>query len=151
MKPPEGFSSLTAEWHNSTYASIDPSLPALTAKGKTVIITGGGRGLGAEFAKAFAQAGAAHVALIGRTQSALSSAKDSLEADFPSTQVTTHAADVADEVAVKKAAQEVGSWDVLILNAGLASRLAPIADIGIDEWWRVFEVGTLREFLTVKA
>ena len=140
MKPPEDFPSLTAEWHNDTYPSIDPSNPALSAKGKTVIVTGGGRGIGPEFARAFAQAGAAHVALLGRTQGTLTKAKDAIGVDFPSTKVTTHAADVADEVAVRKAAEEVGPWDVLILNAGLASRLAPIADIGLDEWWKVFEV-----------
>ena len=142
MKPPEAYPSLPADWHNDTYPSIDPSNPALSAKGKTVIVTGGGRGIGPEFARAFAQAGAAHVALLGRTQGTLTKAKDDIGADFPSTKVTTHAADVADEVAVKKAAEEVGPWDVLILNAGLASRLAPIADIGLDEWWKVFEVCT---------
>ena len=145
MKPPEGFPSLTAEWHNDTYPSIDPSNPAISAKGKTVIVTGGGKGIGPEFARAFAQAGAAHVALLGRTQGTLTKAKDAIRADFPSSKVTTHTADVADEVAVRKAAEEVGPWDVLILNAGLASRLAPIADIGLDEWWKVFEVCTFME------
>ena len=140
MKPPNNNPSFTAEWHNDTYPSIDPSKPALSAKGKTVIITGGGRGLGPEFAKAFAKADAAHIALLGRAQSNLEKSKEAIQGEFPSTKITTHVANVADEAAVKKAADEVGPWDVLILNAGLASRLAPIAEMGIDEWWSVFEV-----------
>lgn len=44
MKPP--FPSLTAEWHNDTYAAIDPRRPELSMKNESVIITGAGRGIG---------------------------------------------------------------------------------------------------------
>jgi len=141
MKPPTGFASLTAEWHNDTYPAISPHNAALSAKGKTVVVTGGGRGLGPEMARAFAEAGAARVALLGRTQSTLSETKDAIEKDFPSTKVTTHAADVADEEAVRKAAEAVGGWEVLVLNAGVAPTPAPIAETSISEWWKGFEVG----------
>ncbi len=142
MKPPPGFSSLTAEWHNDTYPSISPSNPALSAKGKTVIVTGGGRGLGPEMGRAFAEAGAARVVLLGRTQSTLEKAKDAIAADFPGTEVSTHVADVADEEAVRKAAEAVGGWEVLVLNAVIAPTPAPIAELSISEWWRGFEVGS---------
>jgi NAD(P)-dependent dehydrogenase (short-subunit alcohol dehydrogenase family) len=142
MKPPPGFTSLTAEWHNDTYPSISPSNPALSAKGKTVVVTGGGRGLGPEMGRAFAEAGAARVVLLGRTQSTLEKAKDAIAADFPGTEVSTHVADVADEEAVTKAAEAVGGWEVLVLNAGIAPTPAPIAETSIGEWWRGFEVGS---------
>ena len=142
MKPPPDFTSLTADWHNDTYPSISPNNPALSAKGKTVIVTGGGRGLGPEMGRAFAEAGAAHVALLGRTESTLSKTKDAIEADFPSTKVSAHVADVADEAAVRKAAQAVGGWEVLILNAGFAPKRGPIAETSIGDWWRGFEVGS---------
>ena len=145
MKPPTGFRSLTADWHNNTYPAISPTNPALSAKGKVVVVTGGGRGIGAETAKAFAQAGAAHVALLGRTQSSLDETKDALGKDFPSAKVTTHAADVADEEAVRKAAAEIGPWDVAILNAGILPKAAPIAETAIGDWWRVFEVVPLQQ------
>lgn len=91
--------------------------------------------------RAFAEAGAAHVALLGRTESTLSKTRDAIEADFPKTKVSTHVADVADVEAVRKAAQAVGGWEVLVLNAGIAPTPAPIAETSIDDWWRGFEVG----------
>lgn len=144
MDPPPGFTSLTASWHNATYPSIAPDNPALSATGKTVIVTGGGRGLGAEMGRAFAEAGAAQVVLLGRTQSTLSKTKDAIEADFPKTKVSTHVADVADEEAVRKVAQAVGGWEVLVLNAGIAPTPAPIAETKISDWWRGFEVGVFQ-------
>lgn len=57
------FSSPVKEWHNDTYASIDPSRPELFAIGKKVVITGGGHGIGRGTAIAFAQAGAAAIAI----------------------------------------------------------------------------------------
>ncbi len=92
--------------------------------------------------RAFAEAGAARVVLLGRTQSTLEKAKDAIAADFPGTEVSTHVADVADEEAVTKAAEAVGGWEVLVLNAGIAPTPAPIAETSIGEWWRGFEVGS---------
>ena len=41
------FTSFTKTWHNKPYASISPSRPELSAKGKNVVVTGGGTGIGA--------------------------------------------------------------------------------------------------------
>lgn len=38
---------LTKSMHRDLYPAVDPSNPALSAKGKVVIITGAGGGLGA--------------------------------------------------------------------------------------------------------
>lgn len=54
--------------------------------------------------------------------------------------MTTHTADVADEAAIGKAAEKVGKWDVLVLNAGLLTEPLPIEKSDIVDWWRVFEV-----------
>jgi hypothetical protein len=45
--------------HKTAYPAISPTRPELTAKGKTIVITGGGTGIGAETALYFAKAGAA--------------------------------------------------------------------------------------------
>ncbi|KAL8748535.1 MAG: hypothetical protein Q9184_007230, partial [Pyrenodesmia sp. 2 TL-2023] len=138
MKSP--FPSLTAEWHNDTYDAISPTNPTVSANWKTVVITGGGVGIGRETAKAYAEAGAAHVAVLGRTQKTLDETKSIINDQSPDTKVTTHLADVADEDAVGKAAVELKGWDILILNAGILAYPAPITQTTLADWWRVHEV-----------
>ena len=141
MKAP--FPSFTAEWHNDTYRAISPQNPLLTVKGKTIVITGGGAGIGRETAKAYAEAGAAQVAILGRTQKTLSETKSIIDAQSPTTEVTTHIVDVADEETVGKTATEIGGWDVLILNAGVGSAPATIEKSNLGHWWRAYEVRLL--------
>jgi hypothetical protein len=45
--------SATKTFHHDVYAAINPTNPHLSAAGKTVLITGGGQGIGVSFAKAF--------------------------------------------------------------------------------------------------
>ncbi len=65
----------------------------LSAKGKSVVVTGGGSGIGPHIAEAFAKAGAAKIALLGRTEKTLLSTKQSLDSKYP-VQVSTQVADV---------------------------------------------------------
>ena len=145
MKTP--FPSLTNTYHQTSYDAISPTRPELSVANKTVIVTGGGRGIGSEIARAYAAAGASQVILIGRTPTTLSQTASKIEKEFPSVSVTTHTADVADEVAIGKAAERVGKWDVLILNAGLLAQPLPIEKSDIGDWWRVFEVRLSFPFL----
>lgn len=138
MKPP--FPSLTEAYHSTSYDAISPTRHELSVAHKTVVVTGGGRGLGPEIARAYAAAGASHVVLLGRTQATLSQTAEKIEKEFSSVSVTTHTADVADEAAVGKAAEKVGKWDVLILNAGVLAAPRSVAESDPTDWWRVFEV-----------
>ena len=137
MKPQ--FPSLTSEWHNNTYSDISPTRRELSAANKTIVVTGGGSGIGAETARSFAAAGAAHVAILGRTQEKLSQTKASISAEHQHSRVSTHVADVADESAMKAAAREIGKWDVLILNAGVQYP-SNIEGADVSAWWKVLEV-----------
>ncbi|MCJ1285965.1 hypothetical protein MMC26_005307 [Xylographa opegraphella] len=141
MKAP--FPSYTAEWHQNTYATIDPQRPELSAKGKSIIVTGAGSGIGRATVIAFAVAGASRFALLGRTIGTLEETKRIIEADYPETDCTTYAVDVADEIAVHKSALDFGTWDVLILNAGKALTPTPIVDTNVLDWWNVMEVKLL--------
>ncbi|KAI4170498.1 MAG: hypothetical protein LQ346_008850, partial [Caloplaca aetnensis] len=139
MKAP--FPSLTAEWHHDTYDAISPTNPTVSAaaEGKSVVVTGGGAGIGREIAKAYAEAGAAQVALLGRTQKSLDETKSIINKQSPDTQVTIHVADVADEVAVGNAARDLTGWEILILNAGVLAQPSTIVEAKLADWWRVYE------------
>ena len=65
--------------HHDVYPAIDSSTTlAGTAQGKTILITGAGRGIGRAIAQAFAKAGATRVIITSRTQSEL----DQVESDI---------------------------------------------------------------------
>ena len=86
--------------------------------GKTVIITGGGKGLGFGIANAFAKEGA-NLVITGRTAATLEKAKAELEA--LGAQVIYFTADGAEEDAVNSVVaqtiEKYGRIDVLINNA----------------------------------
>ncbi|KAK0283757.1 hypothetical protein LTR35_006216 [Friedmanniomyces endolithicus] len=138
MKPP--YPSLTSEWHDKTYPAIDPKRSELSAKGKTIVISGGGSGIGRGIAQAFALAGASAIATLGRRQALLEETKQLIASEQPGTTVSTHITDVTDSLTVQKAAREVGQWDVLVSNAGYLSSKAPLVESDEAEWWRSFEV-----------
>ena len=142
MKAP--FPAFTDTWHTTSYDAISPTRHELSVANKTVIVTGGGRGIGAESARAFAAAGASHVVLIGRTQKSLSETAESIQKEFASVSVSTYAADVADEAAMGKTAEKIGNWDILILNAGMLLEPQPVEKTNVTDWWRVFEVQSPR-------
>ncbi|MCK8490321.1 MULTISPECIES: SDR family NAD(P)-dependent oxidoreductase [Spirosoma] len=86
---------------------------------KTVVITGGSRGLGLELARQFAQEGA-NVAICARDQDELDRAQEDLRRR--GSDVFTYACDVTDKAQVeqfiKAVGQVLGSVDVLVNNAG---------------------------------
>ncbi|MBQ4269220.1 MAG: SDR family oxidoreductase, partial [Clostridia bacterium] len=88
-------------------------------KGKVVIITGGGRGIGFGLSTAVVKAGAKLV-ITGRNLETLEKAKAKLEADYGA-EVLAVAADGADEAAIKnvieKTVERFGKIDAVINNA----------------------------------
>ena len=65
--------------------------------GKYVLITGASRGLGRQLAIDFARAGAAGLALVGRTPETLAEVSERVREAGPQTKVVTIAADLARE------------------------------------------------------
>ena len=149
MTPP--FPSMTATWHNDTYPSINPTLPDMLVNGKKVIVTGGSGGIGRETVKAFAAAGAATIAVLARRQNLLNETKKIVNAEFPDVEVTLHAVDITNAEQVRRAAKEIGSWDIMIMNAGYMSTPARIEDADIEDWWKGFEVSLSLRRLTEDA
>ncbi|KAF1818152.1 NAD(P)-binding protein [Dissoconium aciculare CBS 342.82] len=99
-----GYPSPTKGWHNKAQPSADPSNPALSAKGKSVLVTGGGNtGIGGETARWFARAGAARIGLLGRREGPLLENKALIEKINPDVEVFIQSTDVTDEKAVESA------------------------------------------------
>ena len=99
-------------------------------------------------AEAFAQAGAAHVALLGRRMNRLSETEGAIVKDSPNVKVSKHIADVTDESRLAQAAKEIAGWDVLVINAAINEAIGKVLDVDLEEWWRVFEVGFKRRVFT---
>jgi len=130
------FPSPTHAWHTTSYDAISPLRSELSAKGKTVIITGGGTGIGAETARSFAAAGASRIALFGRREQPLLDTKASIESQNPGVEVFVASTDLTKEQEVKSSFEKFlgeKKVDILVSNAAMngppgASPKGPIQD-----------------------
>ena len=147
--------SFTPTYHHRSYPAIDPSRPELSAKGKVVVITGGGQGIGKATARAFTQANASAIIITGRTQQTLLETKMELEKLNPGTKVCTFVGDVTDEAAVRtifdSIKQDFGHVDVFVSNAGYLPEPTPISKQDSDDFWKAFEINTKGAFNVVRA
>src|SRR5713101_2781067 len=122
--------------------------------GQTVVITGGGKGIGKVYVEEFAKAGARVVAADVDGAAVKSVAEASSAQGL---QVLGLATDIASEESTKamaKAALErFGSIDVLINNASLMSVLPRRSwlEIPVEEWDRVMAVNLRGMFLSCRA
>ena len=106
--------------------------------GKTVLITGASRGIGAATARAFADAGA-NVALVARS----------------TTEIAELAGEIGDKAiaipcdvsrygevrgAVDKTVETFGSLDVLVNNAGVVAPMGPLQDMDPEEWGKTIDI-----------
>lgn len=104
--------------------------------GRTVLITGASRGIGAAAARRFAGAGA-RVALIARSAGSL----DALAAETGGLALPCDVADhAAVQAAVARATTQLGPPDILINNAGIIDPIARLADSDAAAWDRVVDV-----------
>jgi hypothetical protein len=138
MKPP--YPAPVTEWHNDTYDAISPKRPELSQDGRTIVITGAGSGIGREIAHAFAEAGAKSIHILGRTKSLLEETQALVEAKYLKAKVIVHVADILDAAALDQTARKIGSWDVLVANAGYIPKPELIETGDSDDWWKTFEV-----------
>ena len=120
-------------------------------KGKSVIVTGGSKGIGRGIARVFAATGA-KVTLASRGEEALKTACDEFNAVGGN--VRYEICDVSDwdsvRAMVDSTAAAQGGLDVLCANAG-AFPQTKIVDMDPAEWDSVMAVNLRSSFLSVKA
>ena len=120
-------------------------------RGRVVLVTGAGRGIGRAIALAFAREGA-RVALVGRTKKNLVDvARELKELDAPAAVLP---GDVSDEGVVSRvvaaAEQQLGPVDVLVNNAGVFVA-APVEKMDTLVFDRVIAVNLRGPFLMSRA
>jgi len=121
-----------------------------TLKGKTVIVTGGARGLGAAIAETLGEAGARLVIADMSTDLAEQRTSTLVERGIEATWVPL---DVGNEEQVKSTIAQVrerfGRLDVLVNNAAV-DYTVPISDLATGDWERVVRTNLTGPFLMSK-
>jgi 3-oxoacyl-[acyl-carrier protein] reductase len=110
---------------------------------QTALVTGGGRGIGAEIARQLASGGW-RVAIAARSEGALAN----LAAE---TGALPFVLDVTDAGAVERVVEAVGRVDLLVNNAGTGGTGGVSWAKDPAAWWRVLEVNLLGPFLCSRA
>lgn len=115
--------------------------------GKTAIVTGGGRGLGAQIAETYAEAGA-NLVICSRKKAACDEMKEKLLAK--GTKTISIQCDVTNQADVKNVVAETieqfGTIDILVNNSG-ASWATPVEKMPLEAWQKVLDVNVTGTFL----
>jgi NAD(P)-dependent dehydrogenase (short-subunit alcohol dehydrogenase family) len=122
-------------------------MPSDRLDGQVVLVTGGGRGIGASIARELAEAGA-RVAVSARS-------KDEVEAVAAEIGGLAVVADVSKREDVERMVSEVqaslGPIDLLVANAGIGGPDGATWEVEPDEWWRVLEINVLGVHLSCRS
>lgn len=135
--------NMTKKVHRTAYTAISPTRPELSQEGKTVLITGGGTNIGLNIAKAFVQAGAKTIIIIGRRAEVLSSAKREIlaetQAGTKKVEVILKSVDVKDKAAIQELwaglKHDGVKVDVLVSNAVQPGESQSLLGMGADAVW----------------
>jgi len=115
-------------------------LSSLELKGRTAVITGASRGIGAGLAERFLGHGI-RLGLCSRSAPALSESEE----------VVAHTLDVRDEVELRRFADAVserfGTIDLWINNAGVLAPIAPLRDIEVEAFREHIDINLTGVFL----
>lgn len=117
--------------------------------GKTVLITGASRGIGAEAARVFAKAGA-NVALVARSEDSIAELAGEI-----GQKALAIACDVSRYWEMAKAVEvcqrEFGGLDILINNAGVIEPISHLASADPDSWGQVIDINLKGVFHGMRA
>jgi len=120
--------------------------------GKTAVVTGGGRGIGAAIAERLAELGAT-VVICGRSLEPLQATAEKISA--AGGQCEAMQCDVADLNAVENLARRVhqtfGGCDILVNNAGVGNFRVPLHQLPPAEWEQVINTNLRGAYYCMRA
>jgi NAD(P)-dependent dehydrogenase (short-subunit alcohol dehydrogenase family) len=123
-------------------------VPRWNVSGRTVLITGAARGIGAESARRLSAQGA-RLALVGLEPERLAEVAEACGPDSAWFEADVTEPD-AIQAAVDGAVEQFGGLDAVIANAGIA-RAGPVRHATAEAFERVIEVNLLGAYRTVRA
>lgn len=116
-------------------------------EGQTALVTGGGRGIGADVTRELASAGM-RIAVSARTRAQVERVAEELNG-LPVVADVSKPADV--ERMAAEVEQQLGPIDLLVANAGIDAFDSASWELEVDEWWHVHEVNVLGVYLCCRA
>ncbi len=120
--------------------------------GKTALVTGASRGIGAATAEALGAAGA-HVILVARTAGGLEEVEERIHKAGGS--ATIAPVDLAENDSIARLAEAIaGRWsslDILVLNAAMLGTLAPVAAIDAKEFAKLLTLNLMAQQQMIAA
>jgi NAD(P)-dependent dehydrogenase (short-subunit alcohol dehydrogenase family) len=122
-------------------------MPSDSLEGQVVLITGGGRGIGAFTARELAGAGA-KVAVSARSEDEVKAVADEI-GGLAIVADVTKIDDV--ERMVRETESQLGPIELLMANAGIGGPDGETWEVDVDEWWQVQEVNILGVHLCCRA
>ncbi|KAK4555448.1 hypothetical protein LTR86_007200 [Recurvomyces mirabilis] len=135
---------LTQTIHRRVPDELQPERSENSQRGKIILITGGGSGIGAAAANVWVRAGAEGVVIVGRRKERLEETAQWLEKSSRGiTKIVPIAADCtidADMRRVHDTIKEIfgRSADVVLANAGAVGEIKSSAEESSSEWWKIY-------------
>lgn len=140
------------ELHFAPYAALTAALERLSYSGKTILITGGGHGMGVDMCRSFAARKSSHIIIVGRNETRVKASAEKLAAEFPTTRFTAIAADISSKDDVKRLFENlVDSPGVLVNNAGYMPVPEKFQDADLDEWWSGYTINVFGTVLVTQT
>ncbi|KAL7916833.1 hypothetical protein GGI35DRAFT_49849 [Trichoderma velutinum] len=136
--------------HLASYPALAAAVRSIDLTGKSLLITGGGYGIGVSIVKSFIACNISEVILVGRTESKLKATCDELAT--ATTTIRYVVADISKEADVQSLFASLDkSPDFLINNAGYLPQPGSFVDGDMSEWWRGFEINVWGTVLVTQA
>jgi NAD(P)-dependent dehydrogenase (short-subunit alcohol dehydrogenase family) len=130
--------------HKKPYPAISPERAELSQAGRTILVTGGGMGIGFAICRAFITAAASRIIIVGRRTSVIDDAiarlTDITKSQGRDTIILGKQCDIADLSSSKALWDELAEGgivvDTLVLNAATQGGPGPILERGTTKVWQ---------------